>query len=193
MECVVLGWHSTTLSFPCVGCAPSCILHIVLSLIGCIGSSVPVCYLLPLYATHTSPVCTGPSHFSPLPLHPSLVSFTSRSECHSWWLLDMPNLGMVAPDSCYISFSEGCGESGPLSFLLPSQPSHPLCKQVCVPFTSRQLQHANLSFHKQWNRPPLGGCRCSRWGLCRFSLVVSLWQLTTGLTLRSCTCLWGVP
>ena len=57
MECVVLWWYPTTVSFPCVGCAPSCILHIVLSLIGCIGSSVPVCYLLPLYATHTSPLC----------------------------------------------------------------------------------------------------------------------------------------
>ena len=46
--------------------------------------------------------------------HPSQFSHLRLPSLHGDWLT-VPNLGMVAPDSCRISFSEGCGESGPQS------------------------------------------------------------------------------
>ena len=46
--------------------------------------------------------------------HPSQFSHLRLSSLRGDWLT-VPNLGMVAPDSCCISFSEGCGESGPQS------------------------------------------------------------------------------
>ena len=60
---------------------------------------------------------TGPNILpspSPPPPHPSQFSHLRLSFLRGDWLT-VPNLGMVAPDSCCISFSEGCGESGPQS------------------------------------------------------------------------------
>ena len=71
---------------------------------------MPCMYLRLLYST---PVCimTLALTSSPPPPHPSQFSHLRLPSLHGDWLT-VPNLSMVAPDSCCIS-SERCGESGP--------------------------------------------------------------------------------
>ena len=76
---------------------------------------LPPPFLTSFHNAHFSITTLHPPLTSaPPPSHPSQFSHLRLPSLHGDWLT-VPNLSMVAPDSCCIFFSEGCGESGPQS------------------------------------------------------------------------------